>query len=209
MNNQQNIILIGPLGTGKSTIAEHLSIRTGLRNIPVDKLKWYYRLNNGYDLVKSRNILRTNGFSELINYAQSYFGPREIHEILNQFSGIVDLGASDTHCNDMRSIKAINQYLEPYPNVFLIMPYQDEELSIQVLKKRLIQRYKDDRLKGPVLSSYLEKNEEFVRSTQNHSVAKHVVYTNDRSFDKIAEEIILKCDFSQGQQQRKMLNLVS
>ncbi len=209
MKNAHNIILIGPLGTGKSTIAEHLSIRTGLRNIPVDKLKWYYRLNNGYDLVKSRNILRTNGFSALIDYAQSYFGPREIHAILNQFSGIVDLGASDTHSNDMRRMKELLHYLDGYPNVFLILPYPDENLTLQVLNKRLIQRYKDDRLKGPVLNTYLEKNEEFVRSTQNHVAAKHVIYTNDRSFEKIAEEIILKCDFSQNQPQRKMLNLVS
>ena len=159
--------------------------------------------------MKSRNILRTNGFGELINYAQSFFGPREIHAILNQFSGIIDLGASDTHSNDLRRIKALNHYLTPYPNVFLILPYQDEELTIKVLNSRLRQRYKDDSLKGPVTNSYLTKNEEFIRSSQNYSVAKHVIYTNDRTFDKIADEIISKCDFSKRQQSNQELNLVS
>lgn len=198
MKNLHNIILIGPLATGKSALATELSILTGMRNIPIDKIKWYYRFRNGYDLVKSTNLLRCNGFDALIEYAQNYFGPREINAILQEFSGVIDFGASDTQFNDLRKLKELHFYLDKYPNIFLILPSEDEQKSKEVLDSRLRKRYKNDPLKGPVIDSYLKKNEEFIRSYQNYSFAKHVIYTDNRRVDEIAQEIIYKCDFQQS-----------
>jgi len=194
MKNRSNIILIGPMASGKTAIGNELSHITGFKSNPVDKLKWYYRLQNGYDLVKSQSILRSMGFEALLEYAKPYFTPNDLKELLNDFSGIIDLGATDTHSNDLNTIKAINEVLAPYPNIFLILPYDDEQLSKSVLSKRLIQRYKNDSLKGPVLSTYLKKNEEFLMSPQNLLIAKHVIYCNDRPFHQIAQEIIYKSD---------------
>lgn len=196
MRNLNNIILIGPLATGKSTLAAHLSTITGMKNIPVDKVKWHYRFQNGYDIVKSKNILRSNGFDALLNYAIDFFGPKDLEEVLNKFSGIIDFGATDTHCNDLKRLAEIFQLLDPYPNIFLILPYEDESLSEEVLEKRLVKRLKDDPLKGPVLETYLKKNIEFLYSPNNLAVAKHVIYSNDRPFHHIAQEIFYKCDFA-------------
>jgi hypothetical protein len=196
MKNLNNIILVGPLATGKSAVAEHLSNITGMKSIPVDKLKWFYRFQNGYDVVRSRNILRSNGFDALLDYAKDFFGPTELEDLLNRFNGIIDFGATDTHSNELRRRSAIYKLLDPYPNIFLILPYEDEKLSEEVLEKRLFKRLKGDPLKGPVLESYLIKNRAFLHSPSTIAVAKHVIYSNDRPFHHIAQEIYYKCDFS-------------
>ncbi|MEO9532895.1 MAG: hypothetical protein ABJG68_15190 [Crocinitomicaceae bacterium] len=210
MKNLNNIILVGPLATGKSTVAEHLSNITGLRNVPVDKVKWHYRFQNGYDLVKSRNILRSNGFDALLDYAKDFFGPNDLKDVLSRFEGIIDFGATDTHSKDLSRLAEIYKLLDPYPNIFLILPYEDESLSEEVLEKRLRKRLKDDPLKGPVLETYLKKNREFLYSPNSIAAAKHVIYTNDRPFHHIAQEIYYKCDFAgKGLSQNRKATMVS
>lgn len=194
MINQSNIILIGPMASGKTAIGNEISYITGYKYTPIDKLKWYYRFQNGYDLVKSQAILRSQGFEALLEYAKPYFTSKDLKELLNQFTGIIELGATDTHSNDLSTIKTINEVLTPYPNIFLILPYDDEELSKSELRKRLIERYKTDSLKKPILSTYIKKNEEFLVSPQNALVAKHIIYCNDRTVHQIAETIISKSE---------------
>ncbi|MBD3636413.1 MAG: hypothetical protein HUJ25_03650 [Crocinitomicaceae bacterium] len=194
MKNLNNIILIGPMATGKSSIGKEVSVLTGWKNYPVDKLKWYYRYKNGFDGVKSSTILQSKGFDALVSYSQKYFGIQELRDLINNFSGIIELGASDTHRNDLNYIRDINKLLEPYPNIFLILPYEDEDLSIEILTKRLRSRYHLDPLKSGVLMSYINKNLEFIRSPQNLLLAKHIIYTNDRPFHQIAQEIVYRSE---------------
>ncbi|MFT5822908.1 MAG: hypothetical protein ACI8ZM_004165 [Crocinitomix sp.] len=194
-NYKDNIILIGPLATGKSFIAEKLSLATSLRNHPADKLKWYYRHQNGYSLSESTQILRSQGFEALINYAQQYFGAKEIKHLLRKFKGIVDLGASDTHCQNLSRLQELNAVLEPFQNIFLILPSKDEKESIETLNDRLEIRYDKDPLKKPVLASYLRMNEIFVKSESTKMLAKHIIYTSDRPIEDIGQEILMKSNY--------------
>lgn len=36
------VVLIGPIGAGKSSVAEVLAERTGRRNVPLDLVRWGY-----------------------------------------------------------------------------------------------------------------------------------------------------------------------
>ncbi|MEX1000516.1 MAG: hypothetical protein WDZ35_00225 [Crocinitomicaceae bacterium] len=209
MPHLNNIILIGPLATGKSSIAEQLSSMTGLKNYPVDKLKWYYRFNNGYDIVKSRSILKSEGFEALLVYAQHYFTPHDLDHLLKQYNGIIDFGATDSHRRDFKQMKLMQDFLAPYPNVFLILPYEDEKLSEQVLQNRLRIRYLNDPLKSAVINSYLKMNAEFLKSAQNKALSKHIIYANDRPFKDIAEEIITTSHWVKQQQSRALKKFVS
>jgi len=193
MSGRDNIILLGPLATGKSLIAQHLSMVTGRSNHPVDKLKWYYRHKNGYDLATSTNILRNQGFEALINYAQRYFGTNDLKHLLHKFKGIIDLGASDTHCSDHAKFNELAKVFYPYQNVFLLLPSKDHSESIDILSQRLVKRYEHDELKRPVIDSYLKMNEMFIRSESTRMLAKHIVYTKGRPIHGIVDEIVQKC----------------
>jgi hypothetical protein len=80
-NYKDNIILIGPLA--------------GLCDQPVDKLKWHYWYQNGYNLSESNGIFPSQGFEGLINHAQQDFGAKEIKRLLRKFKGISRFDASD------------------------------------------------------------------------------------------------------------------
>lgn len=193
MNN--TIILIGPLATGKSTIALQLSELTGLHNYPVDRLKWYYRFKNGYDLQKGTSLLKKKGFEELIEYADTYFGAKELKEILSSFSGIIDLGATDTYCKGFAKQHELQQLFAPFPNIFLILPSRSIDKCIDELENRIKKRYANHEFKDAVLYSYLEKNKAFIESQSNRLFAKHIIYTEGKSATDVAKEILLKSKF--------------
>ena len=50
------IVLIGPMASGKSTIARLLEERTGLTNVPIDYIRWYYYFQHGFKLSKQEQF---------------------------------------------------------------------------------------------------------------------------------------------------------
>jgi hypothetical protein len=204
-----NIILIGPLATGKSTIAAKLSEITGLLNFPIDKLKWYYRFKNGYNLQTSTDILVNKGFEELIVYVEAFFGTNELKSILNEFEGIIDLGATDSYCDNLQRMRELKSFFHDFPNIFLIMPSKNKKKSKEILDQRLYKRYEKDPLKAPVMGSYMKMNEKFINSNYNRQIAKHVIYTADKSIETIAQEILKKSQFDNYERRATFLQRVS
>ena len=204
-----NIILIGPLATGKSTVAAKLSEITGLLNFPIDKLKWYYRFKNGYNLQTSTEILSNKGFEELIAYVEAFFGTNELKSILNEFEGIIDLGATDSYCDTLQRMRELKRFFHDFPNIFLILPSKNKKKSKEILDQRLYKRYEKDPLKAPVMESYMKMNEKFINSNYNRQIAKHVIYAADKSIETIAQEILKKSQFDNYERRATFLQRVS
>ncbi|UTW66013.1 hypothetical protein KFE94_15340 [bacterium SCSIO 12643] len=190
-----SIIITGPLAVGKSTIALELSERIGWGNYPVDRLKWFYRFNNGYDLVAGTRVLKEHGFGALIDYASEFFGPTELKDIFSRFHGIIDLGATDTYCCSPKRYTELKQIFDALNNVFLLLPSKNSQKSENILAKRLKIRYENHPFKEMVLQSYLDKNMEFINSFSQYLLAKHIVYLEDKTIDEICSEIIEKVKF--------------
>lgn len=188
--NKDQIILIGPLAVGKSTIALALSEMLNIKNFPVDRLKWYYRLKNGYDLAHGTKILTESGFLSLIEYANNYFGLEEIIEIFSSFEGIIDLGATDIYSQDKHIQVKLIEFFTKFTNIILILPSSSVKESNTILSERLFERLKDNKLKFPVLESYISANEIMIESGIYQRVSKKIVYTNNRSVQEVCTEII-------------------
>jgi hypothetical protein len=73
----------------------------------------------------------------------------------------------------------VKEALLPFPNVFLIMPSPDMEESIAILNERT----------GGFVSNGYDFHENFVRSNCNYELAKHTVYTKDKTPEETCIEI--------------------
>lgn len=196
MVNKESIILIGPLATGKSTLAVHLSEMSGHKNYPIDRLKWYYRFKNGYDFAKGRSMLIEEGFAAYVNYAELFFSIKELEVILEEFKGILDLGATDTFSEDIKREKRLKEIFAHFPNIFLILPSPSNEINVSILSERIQKRYKSHEFKNDISTSYLEVNNKIIYSKLNQEIARHVVYTENRDLSEICNEILDKVTLS-------------
>jgi|RhiMetdeSRZDD1v2_1073273.scaffolds.fasta_scaffold128584_3 shikimate kinase len=174
------IILIGPIGSGKTTVAELLSIKTGLPRRSMDELRWKYYDEIDYDRDLARQKRTEEGFWGLYRYWKP-FEAYAVERLLNSYHEcIFDLGGGHSVYEDDKLFQQLYDLFSSYPHVVLLIPSPDKEASIRILNSR--NDYDSD--------GQREVNEHFVRHHSNYDLAKHIVYTKDKEPDQICSEIL-------------------
>jgi len=178
MNSE--IILIGPIGSGKTTIAELLYERTMLPHRSMDLLRWTYFEELGYDRHIASEKFAEGGFWNLYRYWKP-FEAHAVKRILEDFKEcIFDFGGSQTVYEDDGLFEQVRGLLEPYPHVVLLMPTPDQDESIHILHAR--NTYVSD--------DQWAVNEHFVRHHSNYDLAKHIVYTEGKMPEDTCAEVL-------------------
>lgn len=178
MNSE--IILIGPIGSGKSTIAKLLHEKTMLPHRSMDLLRWNYFEEIGYDRFVANEIFSNEGFWGLYHYWKP-FEAYAVKRFLEDFTEcIFDFGGSQTVYEDDVLFEQVRGLLEPYPHIVLLMPTPDQDESIRILHARNIY----------VSDDQFAVNELFVRHHSNYDLAKHIVYTEGKTPEETSDEIL-------------------
>jgi shikimate kinase len=174
------IILLGPIGSGKTTIAELISMRTGLPRRSMDELRWKYYDEIGYDRDLAHQKHIEEGFWGLYRYWKP-FEAYAVERLLNSFSDcIFDLGGGHSVYEDAGLFQQVRDLLSPYSHVVLLIPSPNKEESIKILHSH--NHYDSE--------GQREVNEHFVRHYSNYDLAKQIVYTKAKEPDQICDEII-------------------
>ncbi|MBD2102667.1 shikimate kinase [Leptolyngbya sp. FACHB-261] len=174
------IILIGPIGAGKSTIGGLLSHRLGLPQCSMDKLRWSYYKEIGYDEDLAEHIRKTEGFWEINQYWQP-FEAYAVERLLQEHNQcVIDFGAGHSVYEDVDLFQRVQRALAPYPNVILLLPSPDLDESIRILNER--NEY--------VFDGKPNVNEHLVRHSSNYELAKFTVYTKNKRPEESCDEIL-------------------
>lgn len=162
---RDSIILIGPSGAGKSTVAEELSKKTGLSRLCIDIIEKHYR-----DTDFRKDFKNNDEF----NYYMLLEELKRAEEIGR--SGIVDLGAGHSVYRDQNIFSNIKKEFSPFENVVLLLPSVNVMESLEIM---------NDRATGDT-----RENLFFLTSSCNRELATMTVYTNEKSIEQIADEIL-------------------
>ena len=183
-NSLTTIILIGPIGSGKSTIGKLIAEKLALPQFSMDQKRWEYYREIGYDEELVQQKQQAGDFWGV----QNYWKPFEAHGVERLLSecnqGIIDFGAGHSVYEDDVLFQRVQQALKPYTNVFLLLPSPHVEESLQILKQR----------NEGMPEGIQEINEHFVRHPANYQLAKFTVYTQNKTPQETCQEIINKVD---------------
>jgi len=174
-----DIVLIGPVAVGKTSVARCLAKRLGRPLISMDDVRNDYYRELGYDADLAKNLYEKDGAASLWCYFKA-FDPYSVERVLADHRGyVIDMGGgSSVHEHDDQ-LERVKRALAPYRNVVLLLPYEDRGASLVFLNKRTGCR----RGKRNINRTLLEHR-------SNYELATITVYTAERTPDEIADEIL-------------------
>ena len=163
----ESIILIGPMGTGKSTIAKVLSEKTGMPNISLDNRKYYpkgFYENTDFDYQKKYELELANRILSGINEPS-----------------IIDFGAGHSVYENPEMFEELKKTLDYFRNVVLILPSSNMAESINIL---------NERRKFSIMSESDKENWRFLTFKGNEELATIIVYTNNKTPEDVSNEVL-------------------
>ncbi len=175
-----DIILIGPVTAGKSTLGKLLAQKLKLPQCSLDDLRWKYYEEIHYDEEFAKQLKEKEGFLALYRYCKP-FEAYTVERFLSEHSNcVIDFGAGHSVYENDELFKRVKQVLDPYNNVVLILPSPDLDDSVQILNEQT----------GGFVSNGFDFHEHFVKHHSNHDLAKITVYTKGKSPEETCDDIL-------------------
>lgn len=187
--NKNIIILIGPIRTGKSTIAKLLSEKLNLPRFRMDKLRFEYYKETDYNEKLAEQIKNEKGFLALCEYWKPY-GIYSIKRVLEDCKkGVIDFGGGLSVYEDVNQLKEVLELLIPY-QVILLLPSENIAESIEILNSRMEAKDYQEHFSKEDIDSRKKLNHLFVNHQSNQVLAKNTFYTKNKKPEETCNEII-------------------
>lgn len=176
-----DIILIGPIRAGKSTLGRLLAQALEVPQVSLDEHCWDYYREIGFDQ-PGEEVHGPDGMiaSRFVVYALDRL-------LADHRECVFDLGGGHLVLSVESALQRAQQLLENYPNVFLLLPSPDLDRSAVVLAER---NTENDWLQTFLKEKGWNPNEYFLRHPAHTALARHIVYTEGKSPEETRDEIL-------------------
>lgn len=189
----KDIVLIGPIETGKSTLGKLLSKKLNLPQASLDAVHAQYLVEAGFDPAKAQTLLENEGFPSFFKYRRRFYLSMLERHLKEHRNCVIDLGAGHSVYWENNELEQAQKILASYQNVILILPSPNLDESLAILRQRYNQDQDQDRL------DWLERmrqgigfdiDEHFLRHPSNFELAKLTVYTKNETPEQTRDKIL-------------------
>ncbi len=180
----ETIILMGPVGVGKSTQAELLSKELGRPRCSYDEVKAGYLKELGFNRKSALAIEEEQGEYAMFCHMND-FRYQVLRKVIDEHPGhIIDLGGG-IHCyNESHQVDSTKELFDPIDEIFYLLPSDDLATNINTLPG-----FKE----GYAINTYI------MMHPTNALFVKKMIYTLGKTPEEITREIITQIGKSNKQ----------
>lgn len=179
---KQTIILIGSEDSTVADIGKSIAKHLVMPFLDLQESSQQYFDETDFDEKLLEQAWKNDGVSGVYQYMMPY----DVHAIergVNEHNNcVIRLGALQAVFDDNLILQIVSDFLKPF-SVVLIQPVEDKNESISLVRERNREMYNG-----------MELNEYFLTHRSNFELAKHTVYTKDKTPEQTVEDILIQLD---------------
>jgi hypothetical protein len=182
---RSEIVLIGPICAGKSTVGELLGAALTVEHLDVDHVADRYYAEAGWSVARFDAVQRRAGLLAAYLDGEPAMLSTLERALADHHGCVFSVGAAHSHFMTPALFDRARRALEPFPYVVLLLPDPDPAQSVAVLRERCrafgLRDWRDDRC---------DLIERWVTDGCNQDLATLTVYTRGRTPAQTCEEIL-------------------
>lgn len=182
MDGLKSIILVGPVGVGKSTIAYYLNRKYGIKIIEADDdFVFDYMRKNNISINHFRDIYREKGADIALMELEKICTPL-FYDLFTRVASsdelvVIDTGGNKMLFRDCHNFNTINSVIQKFYNSFLLLPSNDINWSLDLLYSRFHSRVNEP------------ENRIVLESDCYRELTHHLIYTGDDEHKIVFERV--------------------
>jgi hypothetical protein len=187
LTEPNQIILIGPCGSGKTTIGTMLAERLNSPFASLDAVERTYTVPAGFDPDRAEELRNTGVPFAGYAYRRMFFDDAVIGFLADYPRGVLELGGGHPIIPDPEKQARVTAALRPYSRIILLLPTADLRESVALLRARY-----------GVADGKPDLNELFIVDDTFFKLARFVVYTQGKTPDETGDEVLVVLGITPG-----------
>jgi hypothetical protein len=184
-NARREVVLIGPVMSGKSTVGDLVAAHLGVPHIDVDHVADPYYARSDWSVTRFEADERARGLEVAMLAAEDAMVAAAVGTLDDYTDCVFSFGAAHSHYRSPAHFERVRRALVPFANVVLLLPGPDVDSSVAVLRRRC----RDAGGRAWTNSGY-DALARWVADDCNRRLATVTVFTNGRTAVETAAELV-------------------
>jgi len=194
---EKQIILIGPVCAGKTTLGKLVAEGLNKESVSLDEIAGKYYKENGFVFSEYKELGLTKGKLSAYQYLWSSLAHAAKKVVQDYPNSVIDFGAGHSHYENVELFETVKEAIPSDSYVIFLLPSPDLDKSVAIIREKCLkEREIDWNYDG------YDFIEHWIKDKCNHILADKIIYTENKTAMESRDEILALFESTMSKEKR-------